>query len=613
MNRRERIALTAAAVVSLAVHGVVAFQIRDMEIGRIRPQLFEQITEQHRQPMEVMRSVEDLIVTDESLDAVERTARLSAEATEEDEAALRELLEQLSQVRDAMEQADDEPPPPVDEAQLDPVAADAPPPPPAPVGDGPDLTDALMALGQPPVLLPEYTAATDEVHAESPDAAKALIGLSRIDPSKVDDLLGTGLGEGGGGVDGGQLGGVPGGKLGGILGGTGNGLPDDALADIGAGAAAPDDGGLFEVDEGDTTIWPDPTETADQLTEAPDAGPEPVHLDQDFDYALHAYRPSPRESGWFEVRISPRHTLNKLQTLQKDVVYVIDTSGSIGDQWIGPIRSGVASALDSLNAGDRFNIVMFKDKVQVFRSEGLAAADDATVAAARQFLKQAESSGWTDVNRALGRIIMRDIAPDRVYQIVLITDGRPTRGAIHPRQIINVITRENNLAAAIFCVGVGERVNRQLLDFLAYRNKGYVVYAEHWIPTPTVIRELASHLRYPIMKDATFIAAGVDRRQVYPRVPHDVYQSEPFSLFGRFDRLGKFTMRVAGRSGKQMLDFTFMLDLAQAQPGDKQLPKDWAFWKLHHLYSEMIRQGETDALKQQIEQIRKRYKLKTMY
>ena len=52
---------------------------------------------------------------------------------------------------------------------------------------------------------------------------------------------------------------------------------------------------------------------------------------------------------------------------------------------------------------------------------------------------------------------------------------------------------------------------------------------------------------------------------------------------------------------------------SDATAADSTLARDWAFWKLHHLYSEMIRQGETDYLKRQIEQIKKQYKLKTIY
>jgi Ca-activated chloride channel family protein len=201
-----------------------------------------------------------------------------------------------------------------------------------------------------------------------------------------------------------------------------------------------------------------------------------------------------------------------------------------------------------------------------------------------------------------------------VYQIVLVSDGKPTAGSLDARQIINLITRENDLVGSIFCVGVGDSMNRELLEFLAYRNKGFVVYPETWMQTAATMRDLAGRLRFPVLKDATFDAVGVDTATIYPRIPRDVYQGIPLKLYGRYtDVARQLSMRLTGVNSADVLDLTFKLDFTAALPGDEILAHDWAFWKLHHLYSEVIRQGQTEELQKQMDQLRRRYDLKLAY
>ena len=72
-------------------------------------------------------------------------------------------------------------------------------------------------------------------------------------------------------------------------------------------------------------------------------------------------------------------------------------------------------------------------------------------------------------------------------------------------------------------------------------------------------------------------------------------------------------MRVNGHNGVKKLDFTHSFNLVTANVGNSQISIDWAKWKLHHLYGRRIIEGERKTIMDQIEAIRKRYKLKTLY
>lgn len=348
----------------------------------------------------------------------------------------------------------------------------------------------------------------------------------------------------------------------------------------------------------------------------------PENLDNDFTYRITRYDPTdwrgrlidPREEpGYFRVDITAQRSLRKLQTMPKDVIYIIDTSSSISQQWVQQITTGVSSSLVSLNEGDRFNIVLFNDKVSLLSDTGPIDATKDNTKAAGDFLANAQSVGYTDVNAALRGLLIRDIDPKRVYELVLISDGQSTRGVVNTRDPINLITRDNDLVASIYCVGVGNRQNRELLNFLAYRNKGYSVYADKVADASVTIQDLMSRLRFPIIKDVRLDVVGIDSETMFPADLPNIHQGETISVYGRYTTPGAFTMQLQGRSAGKDVEFTFRRDLNEAQRGEKPIATQWAFWKLHDVYSLIIREGEKRELLKQVDELRKKYGLKTLY
>ncbi|MBX2853145.1 MAG: VWA domain-containing protein [Phycisphaeraceae bacterium] len=348
----------------------------------------------------------------------------------------------------------------------------------------------------------------------------------------------------------------------------------------------------------------------------------PDNLDNDFAYRVIRYDPKdwrgrtidPKEEpGYFRVDITAQRSLRKLKTMPKDVIFIIDTSSSISQKWVQQITKGVSESLVTFNEGDRFNVVLFNEKVSLLSDTGPIDANKDNAKAASDFLSNAQSVGFTDVNAALRGLLIRDIDPKRVYELVLISDGQSTRGVVNTRDLINLITRDNDLVASIYCVGVGAKQNRELLNFLAYRNKGYSVYADEIKDASVTIQDLMSRLRFPIIKDVRLDVVGIDSEAVFPADLPNIHQGETISVYGRYTKPDAFTMQLAGRSAGKEVEFTFRRDINGAQIGDKTVATQWGFWKLHDLYSLIIREGEKKELLDQVNQLRKKYGLKTLY
>ncbi len=346
----------------------------------------------------------------------------------------------------------------------------------------------------------------------------------------------------------------------------------------------------------------------------------PEHLDNDFEYRVTVYQPNLARgdtAGYFRVDITPRRTLQRLEVMQKDVIYLIDTSGSVPQEWVDEISRGVSDALGALNPGDRFNIAFFSDRPIFLNPAGPVAATNDNMLWARRFLQQGRSEGWTDLNQALSRLLVKNVDPNRTYNLVFISDGVPTRGVLNTPDLINLITRDNDGVASIYAVAAGERrwQNRELLDFLAYRNKGFTAPVDRLDQMATRIRELASRIRFPIIKDVHLGVVGPGEGQTFPRILPNIHRGETFSVFGRFDVPGEFTMRLSGRAGQRRYDFTFTRDLRNAAEGGREVARGWAFSYLHHLYSEMLYEDEAAQaeLRNDIRDLRRRYRLRTVY
>ncbi|MEM9418707.1 MAG: VWA domain-containing protein [Planctomycetota bacterium] len=337
----------------------------------------------------------------------------------------------------------------------------------------------------------------------------------------------------------------------------------------------------------------------------------PERLDDDFDYRITRLD-AQTEAGYFQVNITGKRSLRKLATMPKDVVFMVDTSRSIPQKTIKQITDGIKQSIRTMNDDDRFNLVFFSDQVRTFAGDPVPTTRE-NLDMADRWMRNVRARGQTDVNLALRQLLKRDIEPGRVYELILISDGKPTMGVLDTRELINLITRENDLAASIYCVGIGRDQDNRLLDFLAYRNKGFSVSITRGSDVTLELVELMSRLRYPIITDVQVRFAGQGMDRIYPLTLPNIHQGESFEVYGRFNEPGPFTVQVTGRSAGKPVDLTFRADLNNAPAGINEVAQGWAFWKLHHLYSEIIRLGERQDLLNEIRALRSKYQLQTLY
>uniref|UniRef100_A0A8C3PRA8 Inter-alpha-trypsin inhibitor heavy chain 4 n=1 Tax=Calidris pygmaea TaxID=425635 RepID=A0A8C3PRA8_9CHAR len=177
-------------------------------------------------------------------------------------------------------------------------------------------------------------------------------------------------------------------------------------------------------------------------------------------------------NGYFVHYFAP----HEMPVFPKNVIFVIDRSGSMAGRKIEQTRDALLKILQDLRPEDHFSFITFNRKVVEWKSS-LLQATAKNVASAAGFVQTLSASGGTDINRALlAAVSVLDKAeslPERsVSMIILLTDGQPTSGETNVEVIQENIQKAVNGKYALFCLGFGFDVSYRFLEKMALSNGG---------------------------------------------------------------------------------------------------------------------------------------------
>src|SRR5262245_17160178 len=178
---------------------------------------------------------------------------------------------------------------------------------------------------------------------------------------------------------------------------------------------------------------------------------------------------------------SPHAANAPVKIVERDVIFVIDTSGSMAGEKIAQARGALKQGINMLNEGDRFNIIPFATVADPWRKE---LGDVKTYrASALAYADTLLAQGGTDICGAMDAALSYPRDAKRPYFIVFMTDGKPTQGATtDPKEILARVLKVTGADAAhsirLFTWGVGYDVDTNLLDALAEAGSGVSEYVK---------------------------------------------------------------------------------------------------------------------------------------
>lgn len=336
-------------------------------------------------------------------------------------------------------------------------------------------------------------------------------------------------------------------------------------------------------------------------------------MDDLLDIELATWRAPGEAEGYFQVRIVPKKG-EQIPVLPKDVTFVVDASSSIPQHKLNVTVKGVRNAIRQLKPEDRFNIIVFRDSPQPFKPE-VVPADRENLVAAETFISNLESHGETDVYKALQPVVQQRPREGTPGVVMVVSDGRPTTGIQDGRLIINGLSADNRNGNGIYAFGGGRTVNRNLLDLLAYRNKGAAEVVGNIDGIESELPAFFKTLRDPILVGLQADFGRIDEDSVYPRAMPDFFQGQAVTLYGRYnpESDAEFTLWLAGKAGGQKKEVVFRTEFEDSSEGTREIARGWAFQKAYYIIGRISREGETPALLGELKTLRTDYGVHTSY
>ena len=339
---------------------------------------------------------------------------------------------------------------------------------------------------------------------------------------------------------------------------------------------------------------------------------------EDFGLTLLTHREAGKH-GYFLLMISPKDDWTDQEYSAKDVVFVVDTSGSMAEEGkMEKARAALLYGVRILRPQDRFNIISFAGEEHLMEA-GLIAADEKGRARGEAFLKALRPVGGTNINQSLLASLRQFSETDRERpkMLVFMTDGLPTVDETNVTKIIDNVRKASKTGVRLFTFGVGYDVNTALLDKLAAENGGVADYVEPKEDLEVKVSNFFSKVNYPVLTDLQVDMGGAQTDLMYPRGIPDLFRGSQVTLIGRYSNeadLKSIQLKLTGRAGGASRTYTYTnLSFPLRSDANDYLPRLWATRRVGWLMEQVRSNGEQKELRDEIVDLGTRYGIVTPY
>ena len=330
--------------------------------------------------------------------------------------------------------------------------------------------------------------------------------------------------------------------------------------------------------------------------------------------ALLAHKLEESPEGTFLVRVVPR--LDDVPEVPRDVVFVVDRSGSMQGQKMEQARAALLHGLSTLKKHDRFSIIAFSSGTQLLTNAGLVPANAVWLQKARLFAKRLTASGGTNIDLALEEATsLRDASPDRLFVLSFLTDGQPTVGEKRPGKIVDNYRERSGGEIRLFAFGVGNGVKDFLLTQLSKVSHGAAEYVREDEDLEVKLSAFFDKVESPILTDVSIEVIGTDV-QVLSTEPErlpDVFRGTAVVMAGRYTGSGPVLLRLTGRIGPQPVVVTLSAELPAAAGSRPHVAQLWARMRIDRLLDELRLHGMVAEIRAEIVRLGLRYQVVTPY
>jgi Ca-activated chloride channel family protein len=308
-----------------------------------------------------------------------------------------------------------------------------------------------------------------------------------------------------------------------------------------------------------------------------------------------------QDGGTFSLLIEPPQVAREGDIAAREMVFILDTSGSMNGHPIAVAKTFMRNALKTLRPADSFRIISFSNTASEF-SSGTIAATPENLAAGADYVDQLTASGGTEFLSGLKAAYARPTPPDLLRIIVFLSDGYVGNEA----EILRMVARDVG-KGRLYAFGIGRSVNRYLIAEMARQGRGLSRIIDPLTDDHAEARAFAGSLRVPVLTDIWIDWGGLEPTQVTPAFIPDLFEGDSIRVQGQFadaaERVVELRGRVNGRSVSMPLRFA---PSASPVPGSEAIPLIWARSLVADDMREMMVPTELRASKLSDEELERR-------
>ena len=314
--------------------------------------------------------------------------------------------------------------------------------------------------------------------------------------------------------------------------------------------------------------------------------------------------------GYFTLMLHPPQQARDTDISPKEIVFVVDTSGSMAGPPLEKAKECIFHSLAHLNPQDTFNLITFAGYTSILFPQPVPATVE-HIEQAKMSLEQQQGGGGTEMMGAIQAALAPSDTQDHLRIVCFMTDGNIENESA----VLGEIQKHPN--ARVFPLGVGHGVNRSLLDSMALNGSGEADYVRLDASGGEVAHRFYERVRNPLLTDIWIDWGNLDVQEVFPKRIPDLFSAKPVIITGRYFQPEFGIIHLHGKLGGRLFVRAIPVELPAYAPSHQVLTTLWARKALEHLsdteYEKIQRLQPSFQEKEAIAQLGLSYRLMTKY
>ncbi|TAN68018.1 MAG: VWA domain-containing protein [Methylobacter sp.] len=278
-----------------------------------------------------------------------------------------------------------------------------------------------------------------------------------------------------------------------------------------------------------------------------------------------------QRGGFFSLQIEPPAVPAAKDIAAREMVFVLDTSGSMDGQPIAASKQFMQHALNNLHANDYFRIIRFSNNAEEFTSEPVAATPE-NIREGLRYVQGLTADGGTEIPNAIHQAFVKPAKADTLRLVVFLTDGYIGNEA----EVLRLIAEKIG-TARIYAFGVGTSVNRYLLEEMANMGRGFARFIDPTETADDVAIQLAGKLENPVLTDISIDWGDLQASDITPAKIPDLFAGGALRIQGKYRQAGQHTVKVSGLVNGHKAQLPVSITLPEnSSDTDNPIPVIWA-------------------------------------